>query len=707
MKEEDIIIFDIEANGLLDKITKVWVIAATNYDGSEQWIFTDQDAGKHPCHGNLEDGVKFLMKHKRIVCHNICGYDYAVLEKFFPHLWNRKTVKFNRIWDTLVQSKCQHFARPRLKGVRGNHSLEYYGVMFKFPKPPIEDWSYWDAAKLDRCLVDIEINRRAYHYLMKEQAATGLNFETQIRRTQAAQYWYTVQEMDGIVGNREKMEYYVADLDKQLEELKSEIEPNLPMKCKVIGPKMTWEELKAYWPEFYDKYPRTKYDSKGKPVRTTYKPVKKIFMKSGKYPVGISKHFDIPEDPDDSDYLVQGVFTRVKFEKSKMSQHAVVKEYLLSQGWKPTQWNYEKDSEGALKRDVNGNMIKKSPKLTEDSFDSIEGDIGNKIALYNTLTHRRRTFKNEKDSTKGWINQLRPDGRLPAGAMAWATETGRAAQKGCVNVPSASATYGAPMREVWEADEGKILISVDMDSAQIRLLANFMGDSEYTKAVLEGMEFDENHKYLGTDAHTKNAMAFGTLPEDLVQEAIDTQDPEVIKQCSDIRKTSKNAFFCLLFGGGDEKLANTLKIKGGAKEGKRRKQSFRSKLSKSGELQDRLNEQWKHNSFRKGGYIQVAGGTWVMCESQHKLLNYLLMGSEAVLQNQAICWVNAEMERRGLHGMQKLSIHDELTFEFPIEEEEEGLKLLTEMYGKASESIGLDVPVTGTAQSGHNWLEIH
>jgi len=355
--------------------------------------------------------------------------------------------------------------------------------------------------------------------------------------------------------------------------------------------------------------------------------------------------------------MVEGVFTRIEFKRSKMSQHAIVKDYLLSQGWKPTQWNFEKDSTGAMMRDDRGNPIKKSPKLTEDSFDSIKGNVGNKIARYNTLTHRRRTLKNEKDSTKGWLNQLRHDGRMPAGAMAWNVSTGRAVQKGIVNVPSGAAVYGAPMREVWRASEGKVLISVDMDSAQIRLLANFMGDSEYTKAVLEGMEFDENHKYFGTDPHTLNCIAFGTLDEDLQRKAVETQDSDLIDQCSKIRKVSKNGFFALLFGAGDVKLANTLKLKGGAKAGKQAKESFRSKLSKAGELQDRLLSQWKRNTFRRGGFIEVAGGTWVWCPSEHKLLNYLLMGSEAVLQNQAICWVNAEMERRGLHGVQKLAIH--------------------------------------------------
>jgi len=655
MKE---IVFDVEANGLLDKISKVWVIAATNVEGTKQWIFTDQDdTGDYKKAGSLEDGVKFLRSHDKIICHNLQGYDYHVFEKFWPKIWNRKTVPFKRVWDTLVQSKCQHFDRPRLKGTKSNHGLEYYGVLFKYPKPPIEDWSEWNAEKLNRVLVDIEINRKAYHYLNKEAESTGLDFTTQIRRTQAAQYWYTIQEMDGIEGDAELMKYHVEQLDKELKELAGEIEPNLPCQIKVIGPKMTWQELSEYWEQFYKKVPKPSVDMKGKVIKETYKPVKKIFMKSGMYSASVAKHFGISTDPDDSDYMVEGVFTRIEFKRSKMSQHAIVKDYLLSQGWKPTQWNFEKDSTGAMMRDDRGNPIKKSPKLTEDSFDSIKGNVGNKIARYNTLTHRRRTLKNEKDSTKGWLNQLRPDGRMPAGAMAWNVSTGRAVQKGIVNVPSGAAVYGAPMREVWRASEGKVLISVDMDSAQIRLLANFMGDPEYTKAVLEGMEFDENHKYFGTDPHTLNCMAFGTLDEDLQRKAVETQDSDLIDQCSRIRKVGKNGFYALLFGAGDVKLANTLKIKGGAKAGKQVKESFRSKLSKAGELQDRLLSQWKRNSFRRGGYIEVAGGTWVWCPSEHKLLNYLLMGSEAVLQNQAICWANAEMERRNLHGVQKLGIH--------------------------------------------------
>lgn len=703
------VVYDVESNGLLDKITKIWVIAATSLDGEKQWVFTDQDCGEHHVDGNLEDGVKFLMSQDKIVCHNQAGYDYHVFEKFYPHLWNRKKMPFSKVWDTFVQSKCQHFDRPFIKGVKSNHSLQYYGEKFGFPKPPIEDWTYWDAEKLNRVLVDIEINRRAYLFLNKEAEAVSLDFTTQIRRTQMAQYWYAKQELTGTYGDKELMLKYVDELDTEIEKLALEIEPKLPMKVKPKAPKCTWTDIRDKWEGFFRKVPRTERDAEGKPIKPAYMPTTKIFVKSGNYDRHTANHFGIDTDPEaNSELKVVGPYTKFDIEGSKMSQHAQVKEYLLANGWKPTQWNYQKNEDGSLARDSRRNLIKKSPKLTEDSFDSIKGDVGNKIALYNTLVHRRRTFKNEKNDSKGWVNQLRKeDSRIPAGALAWQTGTGRAAQFGIVNVPSPAAVFGAPMREVWKASDGKIMISVDMDSAQMRLLANYMGDDEYTKAVLEGEEFDADHNYLGTDAHTVNAKAFGTLPEDLWAEARETQDKELIAQCSSIRKTGKNGFYALLFGAGDEKLANTLKVSGGSKRGAEIKESFRSKLAKAGELQDKLISQWKSNGFRKGGYIEVCGNTWVWCPSEHKLLNYLLMGSEGVLQNQAICWANMQMEKRKLQGNQLLSIHDELTFEFPIEEEDAGKVLLTEMYGKASEQVGLDVLVTGTAMSGKSWLEIH
>jgi len=653
------VIADIEANGLLDTISKVWVIACVDEDGSNQKVFTDEDCqGIVEPAGNLEDGVKHLTSYDRVVMHNLMGYDYHVLQKFFPKLWNNRTAPFKKMWDTLAQSKAQHFDRPRLKGVKGNHGLEYYGLLFKYPKPPIEDWTYWDAEKLNRVLVDIEINRKTYHFLNKEAAQTGLDFSKQIRRTQVSQYWYALQELYGWMGDRAYLESCVEDLDKQIADLASEIEPRLPKQVKPKAVKCTWEDIRDKWEGFFRKVPKPKVDMEtGKVIKNAYMPTTKVFLKSGKYDKHTASHFGIDQDPKKSNYLVRGAYTKIEVFESKMSQHAIVKDYLLSIGWEPTQFNYQKDKDGKLLRDAANNLIKKSPKLTEDSFESITGDLGEKIALYNTLMHRRRTMKNEKDDSKGWLNQLRKsDDRIPAGAMSWATSTGRAAQRGIVNVPSVSAVYGYPMRRTWICPDDKVLVSVDMDSAQLRLLANYMGDEDFTQAVMEGTEFDSEHNYVGTDAHTFNSRFFGLIDDDDWKRAIETQDKELIQKVSNARKKGKNAIYALLFGAGDAKFANTVGYKTAA-QGKAVKENYYQRLPKVKALIDRLENQWKQNSFRKGGYIEVAGDTWVWCPSSHKLLNYLLMGSEAALQNEAICWINAEVRKRGLSGKQLAAIH--------------------------------------------------
>ncbi len=700
------VVFDIEANGLLETITKVWVIAAKDIATGKDYVFTEEYCGDREVAGNLRDGVKFLKEHDKIVAHNFLGYDYHVLEMFFPDLWDRAKVPFSKCWDTFVQSKCQIFDRPRIKGSKSNHGLEYYGLLFKYPKPPIDDWSYWDAEKLNRVLVDIEINTKTLNYLNKEADKVGIDFNKQIRRTQATSYWYTKQEMNGTKADREYMQSCVKELDELTESIRDEVEPLLPKQVKPNAPKCTWEDIRDKWDSFFRRVPKTSYDEDGKVIKDAYMPTVKYKLKSGLYDRHTAKWFDISNVPSTSNELVDGVYTKVCFLEAKMSQHAVIKDYLLSVGWKPTQFNYEKDKQGKFIRDDRGKLIEKSPKLTEDSFDSIEGELGKKIATYNTYMHRRRTFKNDKDDSKGWLNQIREDGRVSSGCMAWQTSTGRGAQKNIVNVPSAQALYGSQMRRSWVAEEGHILVSVDQDSAQLRLLANFMGDPIYTQAVVSGEEFDSDGVYKGTDAHTANGIAFGVLPEDLVEEARETQDKSVIEQCTYIRKYCKNGIYAFLFGAGDEKFAQTLKLKTPS-QGKAIKETFVSKLPAMGELQERLKRQMKEYNYGRGGFIEVAGGTYVYCMSEHKLLNYLLMGSEAQVQQEAICWFNNELIKRNLNGKQLLSFHDEITAEFPLNEKQKGLKLMSEMYGEASKKLGLDVLITGTAQSGDSWLNCH
>lgn len=517
-------------------------------------------------------------------------------------------------------------------------------------------------------------------------------------------------------------------------------------------------------------------------LSSDWKVVKTVTHGVKGYNANICKAFGLqPQDWFDPEkQLIAGAFTKITFEATRMSQPDAVKRYLLDKcNWLPDEYNLKKDKEKKpykVVADKNGKLIKynrkqhaaysyvthegvdyllwdmnfkrfpdmkqsvlrTSPKLTESSFDTIEGELGEKIAMYNTLMHRRRTLENPSKDDKGWLNQIREDGRLSAGASVFATSTGRMAQYGIVNVPSGSAKFGKPMREVWTCEKGTTLLSADMNSAQLVLLANYMGDEAFTYAVTKGKEFIEvseeeyagqpyykhdveNHFYeiySGTDAHTMNSVAFGLNTQEDIEEARKTQDHDLIDKITKGRKIAKNCIYALLFGAGDEKFARTAK-KRTAAEGKAIKETYFKRLPKLKALLDRLEKEWKDHKWKRGGYIRVAGA-WLFCKSSHKLLNYLLMGSEAQVQNEAVNLANRKLVEHGwtkLNGLKPAigvrwvcSYHDEHTVECP---EDIAMEVKTNVndwcYGQASKNLGLnpDTLVTGTAKVGLNWLEVH
>lgn len=783
------LVFDTECDNLLIKVTKMYVIVAQDYKTREFYVFSNYNTYGLPKHGSLEEGVNFLASARSLIAHNIAGYDWYVLNKFFPVIFNKKSVPWKMTHDTLIQSKAQWYDRPARKGVKGCHGLAYYGDLLGYPKPPIDDWSFWDKEKLTRCIVDVEINTRTLDYLNQEKAERakmGIDFSWQTNIAKYTQYWCAQQEINGVRGNRALMQEHVKTLDVMIEELRLEVEPQLPMKLRVKAAKATWEEVRDKWEDFFRSVPATQYEKAKRsgeiidaPVKESYFPTTKWrsapnkvypnptkfctkpkangsykyskavcdwynvfpepeacdFLVEGdfckvdyeklykwKYDTHTAKWFDIDIDPEKSNYLVGGVYTKVYHEPVTLTQHAEVKDFLLTLGWVPTEYNNKKDVYGQYMKDEKGAFVKGSPKLTEDSFDSLPEGIGQSIASYNTYMHRRRTILNDDSDEKGWLNQLDENDRLHAGANVFATSTGRHAQSGAVNVPSAAAKFGAQMREVWVASEGCNLISTDMDSAQLMIIAGYMEDERFIKAVREGEEFREYDEkperyyeitgdgkykvYIGTDAHTVNSVYFTLNKQEDIDMARKTQDKAIIHKVTNGRKRSKNSVYAYLFGASDRKFATTAGLRTAA-DGKRVKETYEKNLPKLGQLKQNLEKQFDTHKVGSGGYIQIAGGVWLFCNSKHKILNFLAQGVEAQVQNCAIIWKCSMYEKEGIPARQLLTIHDEQTDECPVEYTERVKEIQSRMYYEASKILKLKEPVTGDAVVGKTWLEVH
>jgi len=201
---------------------------------------------------------------------------------------------------------------------------------------------------------------------------------------------------------------------------------------------------------------------------------------------------------------IKGPFTRLNYDVINIRSSDQVKKYLLSQGWQPTQWNYKKDGKRFI-YDADGKKIPASPRLTEDSFSSVDGEIPRMVARFLLLGHRRGTISNLKDpENKGWLSYIRSDGRIEAQAVPQACNTGRFRHSIIVNVPKADdkVPYGKELRSLFIATSGFSLVGVDAKQleacTQAHNIIPFTGGEEYARVLLDG------------DIHARNAAIFGT-----------------------------------------------------------------------------------------------------------------------------------------------------------------------------------------------------
>uniref|UniRef100_A0AB39AJ39 DNA-directed DNA polymerase family A palm domain-containing protein n=1 Tax=Vibrio phage P018-4 TaxID=3229728 RepID=A0AB39AJ39_9CAUD len=414
-------------------------------------------------------------------------------------------------------------------------------------------------------------------------------------------------------------------------------------------------------------------------------------------------------NPEDT-HIISGPFTRVKFEDSKLTQHEIVKGVLIKSGvtWAET-WNLAKDvngdiikvdcdtrvsypkkasSENQIHIDLKkGDALVTSPKFGDSEMDQVDGELGKQIKEYNTTMHRRRYLLNDKDpDNKGILAMLRPDGRVSAGVNNFNTATGRASHRVIVNLPSDSALLGYEMRKCVIADEGKELVGVDQKSSQLSIAAFVTNNTQYYDAVASGVEFmnDEegNPIYKGTSAHCLNARYFNLVTKAEWQEAIDTQDPDLIHDIVLRRKKSKGLSFASLFGCGPKKLA----LMGGFSESdaKDKLKSFLDNIGLTGviEFLETCRVKYKRG---KGFYIPTAFGYWVFCEGMHKAVNYLIQSMEGAVQKMAvILFDNKIAENSWESSVNKiLDMHDEVLLEVSAGMGVEVGKAMCEAYTEA------------------------
>jgi hypothetical protein len=433
-------VFDIEANGLLDTITRVWSLVVRDLQTGEKFSYTPDE---------IQTGLKKLEEYDVLIGHNIIGYDLPALARTMD--WHKYESK--RVVDTLVISRYLWPERP------WGHSLEDWGVRLGNPKIHFDQWDHWSEEMQTYCEQDVDVNVDILHALEKEfgdiltgfevyqpsfdynavvdrSILTGMECEHHVQRI------ITRQEINGVVFNERRARFYVFELEARKLQLYAKIRPYLQLEV----------------------------------IRSGSVPVNKPFLKSGDYSSQVTKWY--PEEQDRS--RVAGPFTRVNFVQPDLGSRNKLIWQLLRLGWVPE--NFTK---------------KGNPKLTVEgepcpSLLKIGSEVGQWIADWYIYNHRQSQIK-------GWIRRVRIDGRLTAGAITIGTPTYRFRHNVVVNVPKAASyvPFGYEMRSLFTVPQGKRMVGHDASGLELRMLANYINDIVFTREVVDGDIHTKNQNDAG------------------------------------------------------------------------------------------------------------------------------------------------------------------------------------------------------------------
>lgn len=269
---------------------------------------------------------------------------------------------------------------------------------------------------------------------------------------------------------------------------------------------------------------------------------------------------------------------------------------------------------------------------------------------------------------KSWLSACGSDGRVHGRVITNGAVTGRMTHQSpnMAQIPSVNSPFGDVCRSVWTVDEGRKLVGADLSGIELRCLAHYMQDEEYTQEILNG------------DIHTKNQKAAG-LPT---------------------RNNAKTFIYATLYGAGPAKIGTI--VGGGATEGQRLLDNFNKNTPKLAKLQEKVKR--LHNKY---GYLTGLDGRRVLTRSEHSALNTLLQSCGAIIAKQWCITLHEKIKQHGLDAKLVAFVHDELQFDCASEDAELLGELSIASAEESGKLLGFRVPVGAEYAVGTNWKDTH
>ncbi len=278
-------------------------------------------------------------------------------------------------------------------------------------------------------------------------------------------------------------------------------------------------------------------------------------------------------------------------------------------------------------------------------------------------------------TAKDWLNRMDGDGRVHGQVIIPGTVTHRASHQNpnMANIPSItterglSGLFAYECREAWTVPRGFKLVGTDAAGIQLRVLAHYMNDPEYTKTLLEG------------DIHTFNKNALG-------------------EYCKD-RPTAKTFIYAWLLGAGQAKVAQILNCS--VQQAGEAMDNFLRSIPALKELKR------KAAMAAQRGYLVSLDGRRIKIESDHKALSVYLQGGETVIMRMANYLWYTQAKKNKIKFKQTVWVHDEWQTETEESKAEELGKLQVQSIIDTGEHFDLNCPLDGEYKIGNNWAETH
>lgn len=304
---------------------------------------------------------------------------------------------------------------------------------------------------------------------------------------------------------------------------------------------------------------------------------------------------------------------------------------------------------------------KGQPIVAEEVLEKLDIPEAKLIARYLMLEKRASQIKS-------WLEHVDDNGKVHGKVLTLRTISGRMAHTSpnMAQIPAVYSPYGKECRDVWTtSSDNYILLGSDASSLELRMLAHYLNDRDFTREVVDG------------DVHTANQRAAG-LPT---------------------RDNAKTFIYAFIYGAGAAKIGQI--VNGTARDGQKLIDNFLNNMPALKTLRHKVDK------LASRGYILGLDGRILRVRQAHAAMNLLLQGAGAIVCKEWLKFITIEATKRKLDYKLVASIHDEYQFEVHKEHAEELGGVTTTAMKLTEQSLKVRCPLDSEYKLGKSWAETH